>query len=386
VIEQPREHVIFVTLAGSHAHGTAGPHSDIDLRGICIAPLRTRLSYREPFEQIEGSPDPQLLEQIRPRLEAHPTASASLGSKIESVVFELAKFIRLCAGANPNALEILFADERDWLFAAPAWHVLHDRRREFLSLKVQQTYTDYALSQLKRIRTHRAWLMHPPARRPERGEFGLPDQPTLSHDDRVRIEQAVAQRIDSWGLGSVELPRPTRIALEQRLRQFWMDALHSTEDRLDDSLAETAARSLGLSHSLIAALAAEKRYRAAVKHWDSYQEWKARRNPARAELEAQFGYDTKHAMHLMRLMRTGRELLELGDLKVRRDDAKELAAIRDGGMSYDELLDHAEQLRTGIDEARRASSLPPNVDPERIDALLYDLIVAAERGRPLAPS
>ena len=56
-----------------------------------------------------------------------------------------------------------------------------------------------------------------------------------------------------------------------------------------------------------------------MKHWDSYQTWKTHRNPARAELERQHGYDTKHAMHLIRLMRMGLEVLETGDLGVRRD-------------------------------------------------------------------
>ena len=41
----------------------------------------------------------------------HPTAAAGLGVRSESVVFELGKFLRLWSAANPNALEILFADD-----------------------------------------------------------------------------------------------------------------------------------------------------------------------------------------------------------------------------------------------------------------------------------
>lgn len=39
---------IFVALAGSHAHGTARPDSDVDLRGVCIAPLGPHLSGELP--------------------------------------------------------------------------------------------------------------------------------------------------------------------------------------------------------------------------------------------------------------------------------------------------------------------------------------------------
>ena len=88
-----------------------------------------------------------------------------------------------------------------------------------------------------------------------------------------------------------------------------------------------------------------------MKHWESYQTWKTHRNPARAALERQHGYDTKHAMHLVRLMRMGLEVLERGDLRVRRDDADALSAIRDGAMSFDELLAEVELKFKGVLES-----------------------------------
>ena len=39
----------------------------------------------------------------------------------------------------------------------------------------------------------------------------------------------------------------------------------------------------------------ERAYRAALKHWQNYQGWRANRHPERAALEAVYGYDTKHA-------------------------------------------------------------------------------------------
>ncbi len=34
------QHTVFLTLAGSQAHGTAREGSDVDVRGVCIAPLQ----------------------------------------------------------------------------------------------------------------------------------------------------------------------------------------------------------------------------------------------------------------------------------------------------------------------------------------------------------
>lgn len=96
------EHTIFVCRAGSQAQGTARADSDLDLRGVCIAPLRQRVGLGAPFEQYEGGVEP-----LRSLLSAELAASAVPEAAVEVVVFDLHKFLRLCAQANPNALEIL---------------------------------------------------------------------------------------------------------------------------------------------------------------------------------------------------------------------------------------------------------------------------------------
>jgi hypothetical protein len=110
-----------------------------------------------------------------------------------------------------------------------------------------------------------------------------------------------------------------------------------------------------------------------MKHWESYQGWKLGRNAARAKLEAEHGYDTKHAMHLIRLMRMGHEVLQSGELRVRRDDAAELSAIRDGALSYDALLEEATQLQSAMQDAAFSTKLPSGVDEARVDALAFSL-------------
>ena len=118
------------------------------------------------------------------------------------------------------------------------------------------------------------------------------------------------------------------------------------------------------------ALQSERRYLAAMKHWEAYERWKSERNPARAALEAKHGYDTKHAMHLVRLMRMGLEVLASGELRVRRDDAAELAAIRDGALPFDALLAQVEDMRAAIERAAETTTLPEDVDRDAVDALL----------------
>lgn len=170
------------------------------------------------------------------------------------------------------------------------------------------------------------------------------------------------------------MPKSTRIALQERLGAFYRDATATSAGDVDERMRAVATAALGVPAEIAAALNAEKRYRAALKHWDSYQTWKSQRNPARAELERVHGYDTKHAMHLIRLMRMGLEVLETGELRVRRDDAEQLSAIRDGALSFDELLSVASTLQQAMEQEATVSRLPSDVDYDWVDALLADTL------------
>ena len=72
------QHTVFLTLAGSQAHGTAREGSDVDIRGVCIAPLSVRVSLFKSFEQYEGALPEGLCEAVIPRIEEHPSASRGL--------------------------------------------------------------------------------------------------------------------------------------------------------------------------------------------------------------------------------------------------------------------------------------------------------------------
>lgn len=370
----PQRDCIFLALSGSHAYGTAREGSDVDVRGVGVVPLSSRVSLFERQETLEGPLDGRLPPGALERLLAHPTAATCLAVKLEGVIHDLPKYVSLCAASNPTALELLFCDQREWLFWTPEWETLSEHRRQFLCRTVKDTFQGYALAQLKKIKSHRSWLLEPPAAPPVRASFGLPEQRTISREDEHRLEQAIGDRIRAYGVDDLELPRPVRAAIDTRLRLLWTDLLAVSEAGLEDRLRTTAIGALQIPKEVAQALAAERRYLRARREWESYQLWKAQRNPARAELERNHGYDTKHGMHLVRLMRMGLELLTTGELHVRREDAAELLAIRDGALDYEQLTAHAESLRERMEQAVTTSPLPTTVDLQFIDALAVELV------------
>jgi predicted nucleotidyltransferase len=118
---------------------------------------------------------------------------------------------------------------------------------------------------------------------------------------------------------------------------------------------------------------AQKAYQAAFKHWNQYQSWRRNRNPARAKLERKYGYDTKHAMHLLRLLKMGAGILETGQVHVYRPDREWLRAVRDGLLSYEELLHLAAKDEARLGQLVDASPLPDEPDAEAAEALVIEL-------------
>lgn len=302
--------VLYEAVHGSRAHGLAQEGSDTDLKGVVVGPARWYFGFRGGPEQIELHPD--------------------------HVRYELRKLLRLVAKANPTVLEVLFTDPSYHRVMTPWGERLLDERERFVTKRVAGSFGGYAMQQLRRIETHRRWLLHPPREAPERAAFGLPERKPIPRDQ----------------LGAAE-------ALVER------------------------GQTPPLSDSLLEVLAREKRYRSAKKEWDQYTHWKKHRNPKRAALEAEHGYDTKHAMHLIRLQRMAVEILRTGEVIVRRPDRESLLAIRRGALSYDALVDEARANVAAIDAAAKTSALPAEPDEDAIEALGVAIVeeVLAERRR-----
>jgi predicted nucleotidyltransferase len=345
------DRLILLVTHGSNAYGTAVPTSDLDLKGVAIAPKEYYYGFLQTFHQAEyKEPD--------------------------AVVYELRKFCKLAADCNPNIIEVLWTDPSDYRYVSEAGQKLLDNRDKFLSKKAKFTFSGYAISQLKRIKSHREWLLNPPEALPERKDFGLPEQSKLSRAKFGAIETAVKNRMDQWGVNWEVVPRPERIALREQIEKTLTEMGVATHEDQWGS----AARLIGMEENFVQLIQAEKRYRQAKLNWKQYQEWKENRNPVRAELEAKYGFDCKHGSHLVRLLRMGEEILRTGKVIVKRPDAEELLAIRNGAWSYDKLVEWAEAKDELLNKLYKESDvLPREPDRDYLDQLCCELAEDAMR-------
>lgn len=114
-------------------------------------------------------------------------------------------------------------------------------------------------------------------------------------------------------------------------------------------------------------------YEADLKKYNQYLTWKKNRNPERAKLEEKCGYDSKYASHLIRLLRTGKEILEKREVNVLRPDREELLEIRNGLWTYERLIEEAEKTDKELQYLYKNSQLQKSPRDKEIDKLLIEI-------------
>ncbi|WP_328916825.1 MULTISPECIES: nucleotidyltransferase domain-containing protein [unclassified Streptomyces] len=119
-----REHTVYACVMGSRAFGLATDASDIDRRGVFVAPTPLFWRFDKPPTHVTGPRD-------------------------EEFSWELERFCLLALRANPNLLECLHSPlvER----ADPTGRELLDLRGAFLSRRVDGTFRGYAAQQVHKL-------------------------------------------------------------------------------------------------------------------------------------------------------------------------------------------------------------------------------------------
>lgn len=355
---------ILLTRAGSRAYGTNRPNSDVDVRGVCVVPSRVRNGFLNHFEQADGLAVQEGFKHFLSKEEQEIVNA----TKLDGCVYALPKFMALAAECNPNILDVLFVSEEDVLLETRAGALLRSNKREFLSKKALYTFSGYAKSQLKRIETHRRWLLNPPGKKPERVDFGLPPVPEIPTEQLNTALGAIRQKIDTWSVDFGDLDEAGKIHIQEQVAHYLGELEISREQEW-----RAAGILLGYGDDLLDLLRRERKYKDAFSDWEKYSTWQRGRNPARSALEAQHGYDTKHGMHLVRLLTMCREILTTRDVLVRRPDAQFLNDIRNGLWPYDRLMDWAKANNAELSAMAGTCTLPRAPDMGKLNDLCIAL-------------
>jgi uncharacterized protein len=100
---------------------------------------------------------------------------------------------------------------------------------------------------------------------------------------------------------------------------------------------------------------------------------RGQKNINRDHLVDQFGYDTKYAMHIIRLMSEAKELMELGKITYPRPEVELLKDIRRGKYKLTEINQMGDQLNSEVLAAAERTALPEKVDRAKISELIANI-------------
>lgn len=327
------DNLIVKHLAGSLAYGTNLPTSDVDYRGIYCDPPRGIIT---PWS--------------KPRTEQWVDKSEE-----DTVITELHKYMEGYVNGSPNTLESLWVDPSDVTHTSEVYDYLRKMAPELISKKLRYTFGGYALGQMKRIKGHAKWINQPqPEESPVRGDYFKLIQNFLP-------EKLFAKEfsIRKYNTGHILVPYGNSI---YGVVQYPNYSIFNGDGSIRKVVYEELPDAVKKAHPTFIVKLNEEVYKSDKETHTNYWKWKRERNEKRSELEEKFGYDTKHAMHIVRLLRMGEEVLRDGVVNVKRPDAAELLDIRAGKWKYEELLEWSEHQDNELDKLFKVSPLPNKVD------------------------
>lgn len=318
-------------LAGSRAYGTSTPESDWDYRGIFVG---TPLQIRTPFFTIKEQAD---------------------STEEDTKFYELSQFIKLAVDCNPNIIELLHADDEAIVLSTPPYELLRENASRLLSTKVAFTTTGYALSQLTRIKGHNKWINNP-----------MPENPPTQQQFMTLLANFTTDKVFSFYdvFNTIAHGHVFASYGGQGGGVVYGIFPGKPSDQLFDHTGAIIISEVDKASERPQYIVKFNReeYQTARDKWKNYWDWKRNRNEKRSALEEKYGFDTKHAMHLVRLLRMGVEVLETGTVNVRRADAQELLEIRNGAWTYEQIIDYANFMDDRIKKLVQTSSLPKKPD------------------------
>lgn len=327
---QKGDRLLFDTVAGSHAYGTAHVASDEDRRGVFVAPQDFLLGGGD-IEQVSDE-------------------------RSDQVYYELGRFVELLLKNNSNALELLAMPEDCVRFKHPLFSLLSEK--QFLSKICGRTYGEYAMGQIRKARGLNKKIVNP---QPEKAQQLL----EFCHVPQGQGSVSLLQWLEQQGYD------PTRCGLTAVTHAPGICAVYYEEsisyrglvspknpDAFVFSSVPREAVPVTWMHCNHDAFSAHRK-----AHRD-YWEWVAQRNEDRylTNVEHGQGYDSKNLMHTLRLLEMAEDIAVQGRLIVRRPNHEFLRAVRTGEFTYEELLAKAEKQLARVEQAFAQSSLPETPD------------------------
>lgn len=338
-----KDFLLFDFVAGSHAYGTAIDGSDVDRRGIFVAPENFLLSM-DHIDQVSDE-------------------------KNDEVYYELGRLMELLVKNNPNAMEMLGVPCDCVRYRHPAMDLL--KPEIFLSKLCEQTFGGYAMAQIRKARGLNKKIVNPePETRKTLLDFCYVLKGLGSVSVTDWLKHAGVKISDCGLVAAKHAPNVYALFVAVSGQSRYRGLLSPRDDAalLCSSVAKDAEPVAWMTCNIDA-------FKAHCRKHREYWEWVKLRNEQRYQTNAEHGrgYDSKNLMHTLRLLDVAEEIAHEGVVNVRRENREFLLRVRNGEFDYDYLVSCAEEKLLGIKQAYAKTSLQETPDREKVNELLVEM-------------
>ena len=335
--------ILFEVISGSRSFGLATATSDTDIKGVFYLP-KDKFYGLDYIAQISNATN-------------------------DIVYYELGRFVELLLKNNPNILEVLASAPDCILYQHPIMQQL--TLDLFLSKQTKQTFAHYAMSQIKKAKGLNKKINNPvEVKRKTVLDFcyiiqGQHTYPLINWLSENRLEQHLC--------GLVNVPH------SKDLYALFYDAsgdcgYHGIIQH-DDS-TELCLSSVKKDTPVSAYLSFNRDgFSSHCRDYKAYWQWVAKRNEQRYHSNINNGndFDAKNMMHTIRLLQVAYEIMSKGTITNKRANRNELLAIKNGQLSYAEIMHMAESLFIEIETASLTSTLPEQPDSDKVLRILVNM-------------
>ena len=208
---------------------------------------------------------------------------------------------------------------------------------------------------------------------PKKQYLGLEFNPVLNgRDNRLNNEQQEVM-YKEWDVVVYEIRKFFKLMLKQNpnvLGLLWLKSnLYIHTSSVGKMIIDN--RDIFISKKAYHSFAG---YANGQLHKMTHMAFKGYMGAKRKALVERFGYDTKNASHLIRLLTMCIEFLGDGELQVFRKDNDMLKSIKKGEWSLDKVVKESDRLFKLAQEAYVRSTLPEEPDYERAESLLLNIM------------
>ncbi len=333
--------LIYEAITGSRAYGLATEGSDTDIRGVFVLPLDLYYS----LDYI-----PQLSNDSN-----------------DIVYYELRRFIELLSKNNPNILEMLAIPSDMVLYRD---ELMNDvREKLFLSKLSEQTFANYAFTQVKKAYGLEKKILNPV----EEVRKSILDfcyvyigKGTMSLESFLKQEGLIKENI---GLAAVPHMRDC-------YNMYSSSSLGYAGIMKKDSANDVSLSSIPKTEMPVGMLYFNKDgYSIYCRRHKEYWDWVQKRNGERYRNTMSHGknYDSKNMMHVFRLLLMAKEIATEGTINVVRQDRDFLLGIKKGLYEYEMLVNMAVELKNELPSVFASSGLPEKPNLDTINELLVSM-------------